>query len=146
MIRFTALSASLIAAALCNGALSEQVMADSISVSPTNLIVPLGNQQTVLTVLAQGSAQSVIQVRVFRWDTSRPPNEFHDQTRVVASPPISRLKARQELTVRIVRVDSAPVQEKECYRVLVDRLPDNSENTQTISLRIRHSVPLCFTD
>ena len=125
--------------------LAEKAAADSISVSPTNLAVPRGSQQTVLTVRAQGSAQSVIQVRAFRWDPSRPPSEFHEQTRVVVSPPISRLNARQELTVRIVRVDSAPVQEKECYRILVDRLPDSSENAQTITLRIRHSVPLCFT-
>jgi P pilus assembly chaperone PapD len=60
MIRFAGFSAGLIAATLCNGALSGQAMADSISVSPTNLIVPLGNQQTVLTVQAQRSAQSVI--------------------------------------------------------------------------------------
>ena len=126
--------------------LAEKATADSISVSPTNLVVPLGVQQTMLTVRAEGNAQSVIQIRAFRWDSSRSPNELHEQNQVVVSPPISRLKARQELTVRIIRVDSEPVQEKECYRVLVDRLPDNSENAQTINLRVRHSVPLCFID
>lgn len=146
MIRFTALGAGLIAATLSNVFLFGQVMADSISISPTSLVVPLGGQQAVLTVRAEGSAQSVIQIRAFRWDPSRPPNEYYKQNQVVVSPPISRLNARQELTVRLVRVDSAPVQEKECYRVLVDRLPDNLENAKSITLRIRHSVPLCFTD
>ena len=146
MIRFTALGAGLIAATLSNVFLFGQVMADSISISPTSLVVPLGGQQAVLTVRAEGSAQSVIQIRAFRWKPSRPPSEYYKQNQVVVSPAISRLNARQELTVRLVRVDSAPVQEKECYRVLVDRLPDNLENAKSITLRIRHSVPLCFTD
>ena len=125
---------------------SVQAVAESVSVSPTNLSVPSGAQQAVLTVKAIGASQSVVQIRVFRWNSSRPPSELFDQTSVVSSPPISRLKAGQELTVRLVRVVGVPVQEKECYRVIVDRIPNSPGGSKAITLRIRHSVPLCFLD
>ena len=120
-------------------------LAESISVSPTNLAVPGGGKQTTLTVRAEGSAQSIVQVRAFRWDPNRPATELFQQDSVVVSPPISRLSARQELTVRLVRTDRRPVKGMECYRVLVDRLPNDPTSKQQIALRIRHSVPLCFS-
>jgi len=127
-------------------AFSAQAWAESVSVSPTNLVVPSGARQTILTVKAAGASQSVVQIRAFRWNPNSPPNELFDQTNVVASPPISRLKAGQELTVRPVRTASVPVQEQECYRVIVDRIPNSPEDSKSITLRVRHSVPLCFLD
>ena len=62
---------------------SVQAVAESVSVSPTNLSVPSGAQQAVLTVKAIGASQSIVQIRVFRWNSSRPPSELFDQTSVV---------------------------------------------------------------
>lgn len=119
--------------------------AESISVAPTRLTVAGGGQQSMLTVTADGARQSVVQVRVFKWKENRPAHELRPTKDVVVSPPISRLSPRQELTVRVVRTKRKPVRGRECYRVLVDRLPNRLEADQMVALRIRHSVPLCFT-
>ncbi|MCG6903219.1 MAG: fimbria/pilus periplasmic chaperone [Rhodobacter sp.] len=137
------LFAAAAAALLCLSATA--AAAESISVSPTRLSVPAGGQQSVLTVKAAGAQQSVVQVRVMKWNENRPASELRQTRDVVVSPPISRLSPRQELTVRIVRTSRKAVRGRECYRVLVDRLPSGPETRQAVALRIRHSVPLCFT-
>ena len=146
MISFKLLCLSSAILSLHFLAFSGQAWAEAVSVSPTNLVVPSGAQQTILTVKATGASQSVVQIRAFRWNPNSPPNELFDQTSVVASPPISRLKAGQELTVRLVRTAGVPVQDQECYRVIVDRIPNSTEVSKSITLRVQHSVPLCFLD
>lgn len=126
-------------------AFAAPAVAESISVSPTRIAVPPGGQQSVLTIKAAGARKSVVQVRVMAWDERRPPDQLKATRNVVVSPPISRLSPRQELTVRIVRTARKPVRGRECYRVLVDRLPNDPDPNQVVALRIRHSVPLCFT-
>lgn len=133
------------AAAILAIGLGAPVAAESISVSPTKLAVPGGGQQTTLTVTAAGDRQSVVQVRVMAWNPRHAPDKLKPTRDVVVSPPISQLAPRQELTVRIVRTRNRPVRGQECYRVLVDRLPSGPVNDQAIALRIRHSVPLCFS-
>lgn len=142
----TAYRTAVIAAAaglICASA--TPLAADSISVSPTRISVAPGSQQSVMTIKAAGAQRSVVQVRVMAWNERRPANELKATRKVVVSPPISRLSPRQELTVRIVRTSRKPVRGRECYRVLVDRLPDAPDPQQVVALRIRHSVPLCFS-
>ncbi len=139
LLAASALSAAALSAAPAPG------HAESISVAPTRLTVAGGGKQSTLTVKAGGARQSVVQVRVFKWKENRPANELRPTKDVVVSPPISRLGPRQELTVRVVRTARKAVRGRECYRVLVDRLPNGPDSDQMIALRIRHSVPLCFT-
>ncbi len=139
VLRPAAIAAGLACATLAPAA------AESISVSPTRIAVPPGSQQSVLTIKAAGARQSVVQVRVMAWNERRPPDQLKATRKVVVSPPISRLNPRQELTVRIVRTARKPVRGRECYRILVDRLPNAPDPEQVVALRIRHSVPLCFT-
>lgn len=124
--------------------MSGMAYAESVSVSPTQLSVARGSQHTLLTVRAEGAARSVVQIRAFKWKAGRPPSELQRQDSVVVSPPISRLSPRQELTVRIIRKSKQPVHGRECYRILVDRLPDRVRGKPAVALQIRHSIPLCF--
>lgn len=135
------LAGTLIAIAWAGG-----VAADAVSVSPTQLLVPAGGSETTLTVRADGTSPAAVQVRIYRWDDHSPAYQLYETRDVVVSPPISELHPRQELTVRVVRTSRTAVQGRECYRVLVDRLPDPFESSYQVALRIRHSVPLCFTD
>ncbi|WP_243612914.1 fimbrial biogenesis chaperone [Shimia aestuarii] len=126
---------------LCPVALS----AESVSVSPTRLMLPPGAKQAALTVSAkQLERRASVQVRVMSWKYGTPADRLSKTRDVVASPPITKLKPRQELTVRVVRVAKKPVRGRECYRVLVDTLHPKAED-QLVNLRVRHSVPLCFT-
>lgn len=119
--------------------------AQSLAVSPTRLEVPTGASQTSLTVKADGGGSAVLQMRVMSWKEGQDPNKLKATRDVVVSPPVAKLKPRQELTVRIVRTKKRAVRKRECYRVLVDRLPDRRTNGQVVKLQVRHSLPLCFS-
>lgn len=119
--------------------------AQSVAVSPTRLEVPNGALQTTLTVKADGGGAAVLQLRVMSWREGQDPNRLKPTRDVVVSPPLAKLKPRQELTVRIVRTKKRAVRKRECYRVLVDRLPDRKTNGQVVKLQVRHSLPLCFS-
>lgn len=119
--------------------------ADSLTVSPTRLAVPSRGKQTSLTVKAGGKYLSVLQVRVMKWNERDDPAKLKPTRDVVISPPVAKLRPGQELTVRIVRVKKRAVRNRECYRVLVDRLPGREQSKKAVKLQVRHSVPLCFT-
>lgn len=138
MIRYTLTALALVATLMPSLA-----SAASISVAPTKL--EADQKHTSLTIKAEGAKSSVIQVRVMAWDENQPANVLTPTRDVVVSPPMSKLKPRQELTVRAVRVSKKPLTKRTCYRVLVDRLPtDPPKGSQKLALRLRHSVPLCF--
>ena len=120
------------------------VISQSLSVSPTNLNV-VGTSQTTLTVKAGGNTQSVLQLRVLSWNEKDDPRRLKSTRAVAISPPMAKLKPRQELTVRIVRTSRQKIRGKECYRVLVDRLPGREQARQKVKLQVRHSIPLCFS-
>lgn len=119
--------------------------AESVAVSPTRLMVPNKGQQTTLTVTAGGRQASVVQMRVVAWNPRHDPDRVTPTRDVVISPPLAKLRPRQELTVRVVRTKRRAVRGQECYRVLVDRLPGKEQSGQAVKLQVRHSVPLCFT-
>ncbi|UWR24301.1 molecular chaperone [Sulfitobacter sp. S190] len=119
--------------------------ATSLSVTPTKVEVASGNAQTTMTIKSEGRGGSVVQLRIFKWKEGQHPSRLRETRDVVISPPMAQIKGRQELTARIVRRSTRKIRGRECYRVLVDRLPDNQRRASEISLRIRHSVPVCFT-
>ena len=118
--------------------------AQSMSVSPTKLEVSAPSNQTVLIIKAGGATISVVQARVMAWNENDDPAKMTLTRNVVISPPAAQLKPGQELSLRIVRVAKNPVVKKECYRVLIDRLPGTERTGKGIKLQIRHSIPLCF--
>ncbi|MGY3439153.1 MULTISPECIES: fimbrial biogenesis chaperone [unclassified Marinovum] len=120
-------------------------LADSVAVSPTQLSVPNKGNQTTLTVKAGGREMSVVQLRVVAWNPRHDPDRVKATRDVVVSPPIAKLRPRQELTVRVVRTKGRAVRGTECYRVLVDRLPGKEQSGKAVKLQVRHSVPLCFS-
>ncbi|SLN43272.1 hypothetical protein AQS8620_01719 [Aquimixticola soesokkakensis] len=117
-------------------------LAENVSVSPTRLNV--AGQASTLTVKAGGAQASVVQLRVVSWKEGTDPRNVKATRDVVISPPMAQLDPRQELTVRVVRTKKSAVRGRECYRVLVDRLPGAEQAEQAVKLQVRHSVPLCF--
>lgn len=118
--------------------------AQSLSISPTKLEVVAPGNQATMVIKAAGAQLSSVQIRVFAWREGDDPGKLQNTRNVAVSPPAAQLKPGQELTLRIVRVATAPLRKRECYRVLIDRLPDQTQAAQGIKLQVRHSVPLCF--
>lgn len=132
---------ALLSVLLLSGSISQ---AGSLSVSPTNLDVPRQGQTTALTIKAGGSGKSQVQIRVFAWNENQAKDKLSKTKDVRVSPQIAELSNRQELTVRILRNAKKKLTRRECYRVLVDSLPRKKSKKNTIDIRIRHSIPLCF--
>ncbi|GAA6203153.1 fimbria/pilus periplasmic chaperone [Aquicoccus sp. SU-CL01552] len=135
------IAATLFAAAI----LPSVAVADSFSISPTNLQVSGAKRNATLTVKSGGPGQMQGQVRVMRWTHSGGKDHLTPTRDVIASPPVLRLSRNQETTIRLVRVKKTAVrQQRECYRVLIDQLPGTSQRNSAVKFTIRHSVPLCF--
>ena len=79
-----------------------------------------------------------------RWLRDGGQNKLIATRDVVASPPALRMKANQEITIRLIRTTTRPVRGQECYRVLVDQLPGPRQKNHAVKFTIRQSVPLCF--
>ena len=118
--------------------------ANDFTVSPTSITVAPGSQVATLTVKSGGPGTSMGQVRVMRWVRDGGDGVLEPTRDVVASPPSLQMAPDQELTIRLVRTITTQVVGEECYRVLVDQLPGASQQGQTVTFTIRHSVPLCF--
>lgn len=128
-----------------SGALATHTaQADSISVSPTKIEVPGYQKSTTMKVKASGGDGSVVQVRIFGWDESRPVTELTRTNDVIVSPPMTRLAPRQEMTLRILKTTDTVPKRRECYRVLIDLLPNRPRRPGEVSVLIRHAVPVCF--
>lgn len=129
---------------LATGA-SSAVSAASLEVTPVNIEVLAPGAATVLTLRDSGESPVNAQLRLFRWTQVNGQEAMVPTEEVVASPPAALLKPGANYTVRIVRVNRAPVLREESYRLLVDELPDGSHLTGTaIKIVLRHSIPVFF--
>jgi fimbrial chaperone protein len=125
-------------------ALAGAALANDFTVSPTSIRVAQGQQVATLTVKAGGPGAAQGQVRVMRWMRGSGQGTLSPTRDVVASPPALRMAPNQELTIRLVRTLRTQVRAEECYRVLVDQLPGQSQKGQVVKFTVRHSVPVCF--
>lgn len=124
--------------------LTAPALANDFTVSPTSIRVAPGSQMATITVTAGGPGTTQGQVRVVRWYRDGGAGRLEATRDVVASPPAMRMAPNQELTIRLVRTATTAVRGEECYRVLVDQLPGESQQGRTVRFTVRHSVPLCF--
>jgi fimbrial chaperone protein len=121
------------------------VVAASLRVAPIKLDVAQGANSTTLKVWNTGDTTVRIQVRVYKWTHTGNDDVLTAQKLVVVSPPIATLKPGGENLIRIVRVATTPVTEREMYRVLVDQLPDPKGNRAgVVGILVRHAIPLYF--
>lgn len=118
--------------------------AADFSVSPTSLMLGATERAAALTLMSGGPEKARGQVRVMRWYNQGGRNDLEPTRDVTASPPSLQLGPNQEVTVRLLRKANKPVRGQECYRVLIDILPNPAGNDPKVSFTVRHSVPLCF--
>ena len=120
--------------------------AASLQVQPALIDVAAPGQAATLTLRNPDAAPINVQLRVFRWSQVNGTEKLEPTTDVVASPPATTLNPNTDYVVRIVRVTTRPVSGEESYRLLVDQLPDASQNGgNTVRLLVRYSLPVFFT-
>lgn len=111
---------------------------------PTRIEVPAGGGHATLAIRAGQDEDVSVQIRVFRWQEGQAADRLSPTDAVAVSPPMARIGRGQELTTRVVRTSRRAARGRECYRVLVDTLPTSDNRPGQVTLRLRHSVPLCF--
>jgi fimbrial chaperone protein len=120
--------------------------AASLRVSPVLLDMKAPQAATSISIWNDAQQPINVQVRVFRWSQKDGADVYTPATDVVASPPITTLKAGGENIVRIVRTTKQAIQAEESYRLIVDELPDPARRQGgTVTLVLRHSIPVFFS-
>ena len=119
--------------------------AGTLQVEPVLVDVIAPGAASTVTLRNEGAAPLNAQIRVFRWSLVDGQEKLEPTDDVVASPPAVTFAPKAEYIVRIVRVSKRPVAGEESYRLLVDQLPDLSQQKNgSVNLLVRYSIPVFF--
>lgn len=116
----------------------------SLQVSPVTIELQQPAATETLRVTNSGSQVITAQLRVFRWIQENGEERLVPTRDVVASPPMLKMAAGKDYTVRIVRVTGTPVSGEESYRLLVDEVPPPATRANAVRMAVRHSIPVFF--
>ncbi len=134
--------AAAIAFSILSGSAAD---AASLSVAPARVEIVAPAATATLTLRNDDTHPITVQIRVFRWSQVGGIDRLEPSDDVVASPPMTVLPPRADYTVRVVRVSKAPVAGEECYRLLIDELPDRSRQIPgAVTFVLRYSLPVFF--
>jgi len=136
----TALFASVVAVAA-----STPAAAGSLQVEPVLVDITAPGAASTVTLRNEGTDPINAQIRVFKWAIVNGKEQLTPTNDVVASPPSVTLTPKGQYVARIVRVSKQPVVGEESYRLMVDQLPDLSQQRNgAVNLMVRYSIPVFF--
>jgi fimbrial chaperone protein len=136
----TALFASLVACAA-----SAPAGAGSLQVEPVLVDITAPGAASTVTLRNEGTTPIDAQIRVFKWAIVNGKEQLTPTDDVVASPPSVTMTPKGQYVARIVRTSKQPVVGEESYRLLVDQLPDLSQQKNgAVNLMVRYSIPVFF--
>jgi fimbrial chaperone protein len=118
-------------------------LAASLEISPVSISLSGAENGKAMTLRNEGDQPIHAQVRTFAWDQADDADKLTPTRDLIASPPIAEVPAGGQQVIRVIRANSAPVQEERAYRLIIDELPPEGGDTGTaIQFRFRYSVPL----
>jgi fimbrial chaperone protein len=119
--------------------------AGSLQIEPVLIDVTAPGAASTVTLRNEGATPINAQIRVFRWSLVDGQEKLEPTEDVVASPPSVSLTPKAQYIARIVRVSKRPVTGEESYRLLVDQLPDlTQQKNGAVNLLVRYSIPVFF--
>jgi fimbrial chaperone protein len=119
--------------------------AGTLQVAPVLVDVTAPGAASTVTLRNEGTTPINAQIRVFRWSLVNGQEKLEPTDDVVASPPSVTLTPKGQYIARIVRVSKQPVVGEESYRLMVDQLPDLSQQKSgAVNLLMRYSIPVFF--
>jgi len=117
----------------------------SLQVEPVLVDITAPGAASTVTLRNEGTTPIDAQIRVFRWSGVNGKEQLDPTDDVVASPPSVTLTPKGQYVTRIVRTSKQPVVGEESYRLLVDQLPDLSQQRNgAVNLMVRYSIPGFF--
>jgi fimbrial chaperone protein len=138
--------AKTVGAALLLACASLPAKAGSLQVDPVLIdVTTAGAVASTLSLHNAGTTPINAQVRVFRWSQANGQEKLEPTDDVAASPPVLTIGPNGKNLVRIIRQSKQPVAGEESYRLLIDQLPDLSQQKNGgINLMVRYSIPVFF--
>jgi fimbrial chaperone protein len=131
--------------ALSGLATTGPAIAGSLQVEPVLVEVRAPGGASSVTLRNQSAAPIDAQIRVFRWSQTNGEEKLEPTQDVVASPPALSLHPNTPQVVRVVRIDKGPITREESYRLIVDQLPNlTQQRNGTVNMILRHSIPVFF--
>src|ERR1044072_1841261 len=119
--------------------------ASNMQVAPVLVDVAAPGAASTVTLRNEGTDPINAQIRVFKWALVNGKEQLTPTNDVVASPPSVTLTPKGQYVARIVRTSKEPVVGEESYRLLVDQLPDLSQQRNgAVNLMVRYSIPVFF--
>src|SRR5262245_51778841 len=119
--------------------------AGSLQVEPVLIDVTAPGAASTINLHNAGPTPINGQIRVFKWSLVNGEERLEPTDDVVASPPSVTLGPDAKNIVRVVRVAKTPVVGEESYRLLVDQLPDlTQQKNGAVNLLVRYSLPVFF--
>lgn len=92
-----------------------------------------------------GDEASMMQVRVFKWSQNNNKDQYENQQKIIASPPIVKVAAGDKQMIRLTKAINVPDSKEYSYRIIVDELPidiDKKDDVSSVSFKMRYSLPL----
>lgn len=131
----------LTAAVLATAGFAAGAHAQSLTVLPVSIQMEPGQLAGSLTIVNDGTAETSIQVRAFKWSqTADGTEQLTASEDVVASPPIGTIAAGATQVVRLV-LRQAVGDKEQTYRILVDQIPPAAQSG-TVRIALRLSIPV----
>lgn len=119
--------------------------AGTLQVEPVLIDVTAPGAALTVTLRNEGAAPINVQIRVFRWSQVDGKENLEPTDEVVASSPAVTLAPKGNYVARVVRVSKRPISGEESYRVLIDQLPEASQQRgNAVKLLVRYSIPVFF--
>ena len=130
--------------ALATLAFGHDSRAASLQVAPTTITLPPEQAAEGLTLSNTGAQPLHAQLRVFRWTQRDGVDRLDATTELVLSPPMLELAPGARQLVRVVRGTAPPSDREASYRVIVDELPIETQDSSRTRLRLalRYSIPV----
>ena len=114
--------------------------AQALSVLPVNVHMAPGEQAATVTVSNEGTAQTSVQIRAYKWNQQGDQDELTPSNDVVVSPPIATIGAGENQVVRLILRE--PTRDREAtYRIILDQIPPPAE-PGVVHVVLRMSIPI----
>lgn len=119
--------------------------AASIRLSPVSVEILNDQSASSISLYNQSNESTDLQVRVFEWRQNAGQDQLIPTDEIAVSPPFLKLQPNDSYSLRVVRINPAPVSGEQTYRIIIDELPkpiDNRKVDQGINVLLRSSLPL----
>lgn len=139
------LNKAIFSAALVLGSTQVLYAKSNFLIWPIYPVIESQEKATPVWLENTGDEASMMQVRVFKWSQNNNKDQYENQQKIIASPPIVKVAAGDKQMIRLTKAINVPDSKEYSYRIIVDELPidiDKKDDVSSVSFKMRYSLPL----